>query len=198
MDDPRGGGTVWAGARSTSSLDEADDRLRRSEDAHRTSLRGSPAEAVTGGSAGRSRRSRPGYLMRHIPDDVDVRFDVVAIVSAPGAVTRCDHIEDAWRPDPPARCEGPPAERQTVDRGRRQRRGQLAPDRPRDLVDLDHHLRELLGVERLSPIRHRVAADRVDLDDQTRQRTAATAARPIGITFERRPVPWLGSAMIGR
>ena len=27
---------------------------------------------------------------------------------------------------------------------------------------------------------------------------AATAARAIGITFERTPVPWLGSAMIGR
>jgi putative endonuclease len=39
------------------------------------------------------------YLTRHVRDDVDVRFDVVAVrLLADGRVVRVDHIEDAWRP----------------------------------------------------------------------------------------------------
>lgn len=40
------------------------------------------------------------YLARHDIGDVGVRFDVVAIVSdSKRRIIRCDHIEDAWRPE---------------------------------------------------------------------------------------------------
>jgi Holliday junction resolvase-like predicted endonuclease len=39
------------------------------------------------------------YLMRHVCEDFSVRFDVVAIVpDERRRILRCDHIEDAWRP----------------------------------------------------------------------------------------------------
>ncbi len=39
------------------------------------------------------------YLTRHDLRDVDVRFDVVAIVIGPGRrIRRLTHVEDAWRP----------------------------------------------------------------------------------------------------
>jgi putative endonuclease len=39
------------------------------------------------------------FLARHVRDDVEVRFDVIAIRTEPsGRVVRVDHIEDAWRP----------------------------------------------------------------------------------------------------
>jgi Holliday junction resolvase-like predicted endonuclease len=40
------------------------------------------------------------YLWRRRLDDVDVRFDVIA-VTVDGRRVRLEHIEDAWRPDPP-------------------------------------------------------------------------------------------------
>jgi putative endonuclease len=60
---------------------------------------GSPAEAVTWRKRREIEAVASDYLMRHVDDDVDVRFDVVSLVSAPGRrVLRCDHVEDAWRP----------------------------------------------------------------------------------------------------
>jgi hypothetical protein len=38
--------------------------------------------------------------VRHARGWTDVRFDVVSIVTGPGRrLIRCDHLEDAWRPD---------------------------------------------------------------------------------------------------
>lgn len=39
------------------------------------------------------------FLARHVREDVEVRFDVVAIRTGPsGRVVTVEHIEDAWRP----------------------------------------------------------------------------------------------------
>ena len=60
---------------------------------------GPPSEAVTWRKRREIEAVAADYLMRHVDDDVDVRFDVVSLVSAPGRrVLRCDHLEDAWRP----------------------------------------------------------------------------------------------------
>ena len=60
---------------------------------------GSPEDAVTW----RKRRDievvARDYLMRQLREDLGVRFDVVAIVADKRRrILRCDHIEDAWRP----------------------------------------------------------------------------------------------------
>ena len=60
---------------------------------------GEPSEAVTWRKRREIEAVAADYLMRHIDDDVEVRFDVVSLVSAPGRrVLRCEHLEDAWRP----------------------------------------------------------------------------------------------------
>lgn len=38
------------------------------------------------------------YLARHVREELDIRFDVVAIVAAGGRVLSYTHVEDAWRP----------------------------------------------------------------------------------------------------
>ena len=61
---------------------------------------GAPAEAVTRRKRREIEAVAADYLVRHVHDDVDVRFDVVSLISAPGRrVLRCEHVEDAWRPD---------------------------------------------------------------------------------------------------
>jgi len=63
---------------------------------------GAPEEAVTRLKRREIEAVAREYLWRRRLDDVDVRFDVVAIVAGPGRrVIRIDHLEDAWRPDPP-------------------------------------------------------------------------------------------------
>jgi putative endonuclease len=61
---------------------------------------GTPEEAVTLRKRREIEIVARDYLMRHARDWTDVRFDVVSIVTGPGRrVIRCDHLEDAWRPD---------------------------------------------------------------------------------------------------
>jgi putative endonuclease len=63
---------------------------------------GAPEEAVTRLKRREIEAVAREYLWRRRLDDVDVRFDVLAIVAGPGRrVVRIEHLEDAWRPDPP-------------------------------------------------------------------------------------------------
>lgn len=62
---------------------------------------GAPEDAVTRLKRREIEAVALDYLLRHVPADVDVRFDVVAIVrDTRGRVLRYEHIEDAWRPEP--------------------------------------------------------------------------------------------------
>src|SRR5688572_24277491 len=58
---------------------------------------GAPEEAVTRLKRREIEIVAREYLHRHRLDDVDVRFDVVAVTVGRGV--RIDHIEDAWRPE---------------------------------------------------------------------------------------------------
>jgi putative endonuclease len=61
---------------------------------------GPPEEAVTRRKRAEIEAVALDWLMRHGRDVIDVRFDVVAIEVGPdGAISRYEHIEDAWRPD---------------------------------------------------------------------------------------------------
>ena len=63
---------------------------------------GAPEEAVTRLKRREIEIVAQEYLVRHPPADVDVRFDVLSIVvGADGRVEHVEHIEDAWRPEPP-------------------------------------------------------------------------------------------------
>ncbi len=57
---------------------------------------GTPEEAVTRLKRREIEIVAQEYLVRHGLDDVDVRFDVIAVTV--GRDVRIDHIEDAWRP----------------------------------------------------------------------------------------------------
>jgi putative endonuclease len=62
---------------------------------------GRPEESVTRLKRREIEAVARDYLWRHRLRDVDVRFDVVAIVTGAGRrVVRLEHLEDAWRPDP--------------------------------------------------------------------------------------------------
>lgn len=61
---------------------------------------GAPEEAVTRLKRREIEAVARDYLWRHRLDDVDVRFDVVAIMKGRGQrPIRIEHIEDAWRPE---------------------------------------------------------------------------------------------------
>jgi putative endonuclease len=63
---------------------------------------GRPEEAVTRLKRREIELVALEFLTRHRLADVDVRFDVVAIVTnAHGQVRRIAHLEDAWRPESP-------------------------------------------------------------------------------------------------
>ena len=65
---------------------------------------GAPEEAVTRLKRREIEAVAREFLWRHRLVDVDVRFDVIAIVAGAGRdrdVVRIDHLDDAWRPDPP-------------------------------------------------------------------------------------------------
>jgi putative endonuclease len=63
---------------------------------------GAPEDAVTRLKRREIEAVAREYLWRRRLDDVDVRFDVVAIVAGSGRrVVRIEHLEDAWRPKPP-------------------------------------------------------------------------------------------------
>lgn len=60
---------------------------------------GSPEEAVTAFKRREVEAVALDFLARYLDEDVEVRFDVVAIrVDAEGARARLEHVEDAWRP----------------------------------------------------------------------------------------------------
>ena len=60
---------------------------------------GHPEEAVTRLKQQEIEAVARDFLTRHQLDDVDVRFDVVAIVVAKGRrIIRFTHVPDAWRP----------------------------------------------------------------------------------------------------
>jgi len=60
---------------------------------------GSPQAAVTRLKRREIEVVALDFLTRHIRDDVDVRFDVVAVrVYQPGGPASVEYIEDAWRP----------------------------------------------------------------------------------------------------
>lgn len=60
---------------------------------------GDPEDAVTWQKRAEIEAVAADYLLRHDPGDVDVRFDVIAVVVGPGReLLRYDHLEDAWRP----------------------------------------------------------------------------------------------------
>lgn len=60
---------------------------------------GSPQAAVTRLKRREIEAVAVDFLARHVRDDVEVRFDVVAIRTGPsGRVVMVEHIEDAWRP----------------------------------------------------------------------------------------------------
>lgn len=60
---------------------------------------GPPQEAVTWKKRREIEAVASSYLATHAPGDVDVRFDVVAIVADEAHRVRSyTHIEDAWRP----------------------------------------------------------------------------------------------------
>ena len=58
---------------------------------------GSPEEAVTRLKRREIELVAQEYLVRHRLDDVDVRFDVLAVTLEHGV--RVEHLEDAWRPE---------------------------------------------------------------------------------------------------
>ena len=74
----------------------------------------------------------------------------------------------------------------------------LRPMAGRDDAQLGHQALELRREHRLRPVAQRAVRVAVHLDDAARRRPAATAARAIGATLSRRPVPWLGSTKTGR
>jgi len=60
---------------------------------------GVPEDAVTWRKRREIETVARDYLLRHVREDVGVRFDVVAIVAdRKRRLIRCEHIEDAWRP----------------------------------------------------------------------------------------------------
>jgi len=62
---------------------------------------GAPEEAITRLKRREIELVAQEFLVRHRLGEVDVRFDVVAIVVGSGLrVIRIDHLEDAWRPEP--------------------------------------------------------------------------------------------------
>jgi putative endonuclease len=62
---------------------------------------GAPEEAVTRLKRREIEIVAQEFLVRHRLGDVDVRFDVIAIVTGgDGRRPRISHIEDAWRPEP--------------------------------------------------------------------------------------------------
>ena len=63
---------------------------------------GAPEDAVTRLKRREIEAVAGAYLWRQRLDDIDVRFDVVAVVAGPGRkVIRIEHMEDAWRPAAP-------------------------------------------------------------------------------------------------
>lgn len=63
---------------------------------------GTPEDAVTRLKRREIEAVAREFLWRRRLDDVDVRFDVVAILAGPGRrVIRIEHLQDAWRPDAP-------------------------------------------------------------------------------------------------
>ena len=60
---------------------------------------GSPEEAVTRLKRREIEFVAQEYLVRHRLDDVDVRFDVLAITVEKREGVRVEHFEDAWRPE---------------------------------------------------------------------------------------------------
>ena len=58
---------------------------------------GAPEEAVTRLKRREIEIVAQEYLVRHRLDDVDVRFDVLAVTVEKGV--RVEHLEDAWRPE---------------------------------------------------------------------------------------------------
>ncbi|MGD8287995.1 MAG: YraN family protein [Gemmatimonadota bacterium] len=63
---------------------------------------GAPEEAVTRLKRREIETVAREYLWRHRLDDVDVRFDVIAIRGrSRGSTLRIEHFEDAWRPEAP-------------------------------------------------------------------------------------------------
>jgi putative endonuclease len=63
---------------------------------------GSPEEAVTRIKRREIETVAREYLWRHRLDDIDVRFDVVAIIVGRGRnPVTIEHLEDAWRPEGP-------------------------------------------------------------------------------------------------
>jgi putative endonuclease len=61
---------------------------------------GRPEDAVTPRKRRDIEAVAADYLARHARGWTEARFDVVSIVAGPGhRVIRCDHLEDAWRPD---------------------------------------------------------------------------------------------------
>jgi len=63
---------------------------------------GAPEDAVTRLKRREIEAVAREYLWRRRLHDVDVRFDVVAILAGPRRkVIRIEHLEDAWRPDSP-------------------------------------------------------------------------------------------------
>lgn len=63
---------------------------------------GSPEEAVTRLKRREIETVAREYLHRHGLHDSDVRFDVIAIIAGQGQrPIRIDHVQDAWRPEPP-------------------------------------------------------------------------------------------------
>ena len=98
--------------------------LRRSEDTGWTRL-GATEEAVTAKKRREIEAVALAYLTDVAPHDLDFRFDVVTIEIDAGRVVRCEHIEDAWRPSPPAVKQEAP----DVRRGRSPRAGRSSHDR---------------------------------------------------------------------
>jgi putative endonuclease len=60
---------------------------------------GAPEEAVTRLKRREIELVAQEYLVRHRLDDVDVRFDVLAVTVGSGV--HVAHLEDAWRPEAP-------------------------------------------------------------------------------------------------
>jgi putative endonuclease len=58
---------------------------------------GAPEEAVTRLKRREIEIVAREYLCRYRLDDVEVRFDVIAVTVGPNA--RIEHLEDAWRPE---------------------------------------------------------------------------------------------------
>jgi len=63
---------------------------------------GRPEDAVTRLKRREIELVAAAWLARERPGDVDVRFDVLAVVvDGRGAVRSIEHLEDAWRPEAP-------------------------------------------------------------------------------------------------